>query len=207
MASPSSVKSASLTLDCHCLLLTKTIAYALCFICRDGRSHVVRQALPAGWPCVTSWSGMPEAREGWQMRGEVLHYDEAQGFGFITGADGNRYTFRARESAPRSVGGQGRGRRIPTGRRPGARRLFDLRPDRHSGRRRCRRDRCTTSAGTHACGRAQPQHFGRFAEIEPDETTGLWGYFWRGLTRELRQLRRPRAPQGVLGLLPVLDDR
>jgi len=32
------------------------------------------------------------------MQGEVLHYDEAQGFGFITGADGNRYTF-AREGA------------------------------------------------------------------------------------------------------------
>ena len=30
------------------------------------------------------------------MRGEVLHYDEDQGFGFITGADGNRYTFSAR---------------------------------------------------------------------------------------------------------------
>jgi uncharacterized membrane protein YhaH (DUF805 family)/cold shock CspA family protein len=30
------------------------------------------------------------------MRGEVLHYDEAQGFGFIAGVDGNRYTF-ARE--------------------------------------------------------------------------------------------------------------
>jgi uncharacterized membrane protein YhaH (DUF805 family)/cold shock CspA family protein len=28
------------------------------------------------------------------MRGEVLHYDEAHGFGFITGEDGNRYTFR-----------------------------------------------------------------------------------------------------------------
>ena len=34
------------------------------------------------------------------MRGEVLHYDEAQGFGFITGADGNRYTF-ARENLRR----------------------------------------------------------------------------------------------------------
>jgi uncharacterized membrane protein YhaH (DUF805 family)/cold shock CspA family protein len=28
------------------------------------------------------------------MRGEVLHYDDAHGFGFITGEDGNRYTFR-----------------------------------------------------------------------------------------------------------------
>ncbi len=35
------------------------------------------------------------------MRGEVLHYDEAHGFGFITGDDGNRYTFR-REDLRRS---------------------------------------------------------------------------------------------------------
>jgi cold shock CspA family protein len=35
------------------------------------------------------------------MRGEVLHYDEAHGFGFITGEDGNRYTFR-REDLTRS---------------------------------------------------------------------------------------------------------
>lgn len=35
------------------------------------------------------------------MRGEVLHYDEAHGFGFITGEDGNRYTFR-REDLRRS---------------------------------------------------------------------------------------------------------
>jgi uncharacterized membrane protein YhaH (DUF805 family)/cold shock CspA family protein len=27
------------------------------------------------------------------MRGEVLHFDEEQGFGFITGADGKRYAF------------------------------------------------------------------------------------------------------------------
>ncbi|TIR45183.1 MAG: DUF805 domain-containing protein, partial [Mesorhizobium sp.] len=26
------------------------------------------------------------------MRGEVLHYDEHQGFGFISGADGRRYS-------------------------------------------------------------------------------------------------------------------
>ncbi|TIW32039.1 MAG: DUF805 domain-containing protein, partial [Mesorhizobium sp.] len=36
------------------------------------------------------------------MRGEVLHYDEDQGFGFITGADGNRYTF-AREDLRREA--------------------------------------------------------------------------------------------------------
>lgn len=28
------------------------------------------------------------------MRGEILYYDQIQGFGFIAGADGNRYTFR-----------------------------------------------------------------------------------------------------------------
>src|SRR5690242_14309691 len=37
--------------------------------------------------------GGDAATRGWAMRGEVLHYDEDQGFGFITGADGNRYTF------------------------------------------------------------------------------------------------------------------
>ncbi|RUU09670.1 DUF805 domain-containing protein, partial [Mesorhizobium sp. M6A.T.Ca.TU.002.02.2.1] len=36
------------------------------------------------------------------MRGEVLHYDETQGFGFITGADGNRYSF-AREDLRREA--------------------------------------------------------------------------------------------------------
>ncbi|RWQ26540.1 MAG: DUF805 domain-containing protein, partial [Mesorhizobium sp.] len=36
------------------------------------------------------------------MRGEVLHYDEDQGFGFINGADGNRYTF-AREDLRRAA--------------------------------------------------------------------------------------------------------
>ncbi|TIL23541.1 MAG: DUF805 domain-containing protein, partial [Mesorhizobium sp.] len=36
------------------------------------------------------------------MRGEVLHYDEDHGFGFITGADGNRYTF-AREDLRREA--------------------------------------------------------------------------------------------------------
>ena len=41
------------------------------------------------------------------MRGEVLHYDEANWFGFITGEDGNRYTFRRedlRRSFPLSKG-------------------------------------------------------------------------------------------------------
>jgi len=35
------------------------------------------------------------------MRGDVLHYDEAQGFGFIAGADGNRYGF-GRENLARA---------------------------------------------------------------------------------------------------------
>lgn len=43
------------------------------------------------------------------MRGEVLHYDEAQGFGFIAGDDGNRYGFARedmRQPAPMSKGTQ-----------------------------------------------------------------------------------------------------
>lgn len=67
------------------------------------------------------------------MRGEVLHYDEDQGFGFITGADGNRYTFRredlrretsmplrARGFEAGNLPGQGHNRRVPGGRWDGA---------------------------------------------------------------------------------------
>lgn len=41
------------------------------------------------------------------MRGEILHYDETQGFGFISGIDGNRYAFARedlRRAAPLSKG-------------------------------------------------------------------------------------------------------
>lgn len=100
------------------------------------------------------------------MRGEVLHYDEDQGFGFITGADGNRYTF-AREDLRREAS-MVRGTAVefqPAGGR--ARDVFSI--------------RAATAAPSQAGNaRGAPQHFGRFAENGP--ATDLWSYFWRGLT-------------------------
>jgi uncharacterized membrane protein YhaH (DUF805 family)/cold shock CspA family protein len=124
---------------------------------------------------------MARLRVGQDMRGEVLHYDEDQGFGFITGADGNRYTF-ARENLRREVS-LARGTVVEF--QPGggqARDIFSI------------RTQTATPAGSPAAtavplqpGKASvahpPQHFGRFAESEPAEATGLWSYFWRGLTQ------------------------
>ncbi|RWE53387.1 DUF805 domain-containing protein [Mesorhizobium sp.] len=109
------------------------------------------------------------------MRGEVLHYDEDQGFGFITGADGNRYTF-AREDLRREAT-IGRGTAIefqPAGGR--ARDVFSIRAQAAS-------PPAATAAPTQT-GNAPgaPQHFGRSAERRPASATGLWDYFWRGLT-------------------------
>ncbi|MER8438642.1 DUF805 domain-containing protein [Mesorhizobium sp. M1312] len=108
------------------------------------------------------------------MRGEVLHYDEDQGFGFITGADGNRYTF-AREDLRREAS-MARGAAIefqPAGGR--ARDVFPIRAQTAS----------PPAAATVVPSQAEnapgaPQRFGRSAENCC--ATSLWSYFWRGLT-------------------------
>lgn len=102
------------------------------------------------------------------MRGEVLHYDEAQGFGFITGSDGQRYTFR-REDMRRAMpmtkgvevefqaeGGQAKG-------------VFALRETAPWG-----------PAGTAV--QPAPAQYGRYAGMDQPAGTGLWSYFWRSLT-------------------------
>ena len=99
------------------------------------------------------------------MRGEVIHYDEAQGFGFIAGADGNRYTF-ARENLRRAAS-------LPKGtlvefKESGgqARDIFAIRD---------------TVASPPPVSHAQPQ-FGRVAVRNLPAGTGLWSYFRRGMT-------------------------
>ncbi|MCF6098259.1 DUF805 domain-containing protein [Mesorhizobium muleiense] len=111
------------------------------------------------------------------MRGEVLHYDEDHGFGFITGADGNRYTF-AREDLRREAT-IGRGAAIefqPAGGR--AREIFSICAQTASPPA----DAPAAIAAPTQTGNAPvaPQHFGRFAENAP--ATDLWSYFRRGLT-------------------------
>lgn len=108
------------------------------------------------------------------MRGEVLHYDEDQGFGFIAGADGNRYTF-AREDLRREAS-MARGTIIefqPAGGR--ARDVFSIRAQAASP---------PAAAAPAPAGNAPgaPQHFGRSAKSHPPAATGLWDYFRRGLT-------------------------
>ncbi|MER8697390.1 DUF805 domain-containing protein [Mesorhizobium opportunistum] len=113
------------------------------------------------------------------MRGEVLHYDEDQGFGFITGADGNRYTF-TRENLRRQTamtkgtvvefqpgGGQARDVFSIAAASPVADAALSAAP--------------AHAAATPSAAPSQAQHFGRSSE--PAEPSDLWGYFWRGLTQ------------------------
>ncbi|TIS58655.1 MAG: DUF805 domain-containing protein [Mesorhizobium sp.] len=118
------------------------------------------------------------------MRGEVLHYDEDQGFGFITGADGNRYTF-TREDLRREAS-MARGTTVEF--QPGggkARDIFSI--SAHPVSPTAIAPTATTAmpqaSDTPATVAAQPQHFGRFAGSGPTEATGLWSYFWRALTQ------------------------
>jgi uncharacterized membrane protein YhaH (DUF805 family)/cold shock CspA family protein len=103
------------------------------------------------------------------MRGEVFHYDEAQGFGFIAAADGNRYTFRRedlRRAAPMDKGTVVEFQ--PSGGQ--AKDVFSIRAQLQG----------------HAPAPAAappPQHFGRMAVADGPAGPGLWGYFWAALTR------------------------
>jgi uncharacterized membrane protein YhaH (DUF805 family)/cold shock CspA family protein len=113
------------------------------------------------------------------MRGEVLHYDEDQGFGFITGADGNRYTFRRedlrRETAmPRGTGVefQGGGGRASD--------VFSIAAQPASQAADAGKG-AAPAATPPGAGTAQARHFGRSSEASGP--TDLWSYFWRGLTR------------------------
>lgn len=122
------------------------------------------------------------AIRGWVMRGEVLHYDEDQGFGFITGADGNRYTFtrenlRRQTSMPKGTtvefqagGGQ-------------ARDVFSITAQPASPAAEAAKSAAPAQASpAPAAGATPAQNFGRAAEPAA-EATDLWGYFWRGVTQ------------------------
>lgn len=101
------------------------------------------------------------------MRGEVLHYDDEQGFGFINGADGKRYAFERsdlRRLIPISKGTQVEFQ----GDGANAREIFVV-----QGR----------------ASSAVPSQFGREAVVAEPESTGLWSYFTRGLTSNYANFR------------------
>ncbi|RRI02688.1 DUF805 domain-containing protein [Mesorhizobium tamadayense] len=111
------------------------------------------------------------------MRGEVLHYDQEQGFGFITGADGKRYSF-AREDLRREMA-LVRGAEVefqPDGDRAGN--VFSVRVGMSTPAESAAPAATPLAGGAPAA----PAHFGRNAENGTTESTGLWSYFRRGLT-------------------------
>ncbi|TIP75229.1 MAG: DUF805 domain-containing protein [Mesorhizobium sp.] len=100
------------------------------------------------------------------MRGTVYHYDQDQDFGYINGVDGKRYIF-AREDLNQGVA-------LVRGT------LVEFRPD--DGTAHDIIAAASPAGGMPTPGSGQPQHFGRLAETEPVEPTGLWSYFRRALT-------------------------
>ncbi len=113
------------------------------------------------------------------MRGDILHYDEAQGFGFIDGEDGNRYGF-AREDL-RVAAQLSRGAAVefqPNGGQ--ARSVFPL----HAA-----------GPGAQAVAAHSPSQFGRApARAAPPvaaatQDLGLWGYFRRAMTADYANFR------------------
>ena len=114
------------------------------------------------------------------MRGEVLHYDEEQGFGFITGADGKRYTF-ARENLRREMA-LARGAEVefqPNGDRASS--IFLIRA-RTGGAPEGAQPAATAAPVLPGSAPAAPAHFGRNTGNDTAQSTGLWDYFWRGVT-------------------------
>lgn len=125
------------------------------------------------------------------MRGEVLHYDEEQGFGFITGADGNGYSFRYEDLRRDMVAKGARVEFQPNGDRASNILPVDGQPaDPASGPApapMAARPMAPRPAAMRASAGSAPAataHFGRDAGNVATEPTGLWGYFWRALRED-----------------------
>ena len=112
------------------------------------------------------------------MRGEVLHYDEAQGFGFITGADGNRYTFTRENLRRETAMPKGTGGRIPAGSGQ-ARDIFSIRAQAASPAADAGGKRRPASSQPRTLRPAQHRRSISAALAETARPTDLWGYFWR----------------------------
>lgn len=131
----------------------------------------MESAVDSATRCATP-SG-PAVRGTGNVRGKVLHYDEEQGFGFIDGADGNRYTVR-REDLRRDASLAN-----------GASVDFQPSGDRAKNVLSIRAQAGSADAQNAAAQPAGPQHFGRNAgpsSATASTGTGLWHYFRRALT-------------------------
>ncbi|HTV70500.1 MAG TPA: DUF805 domain-containing protein [Rhizobiaceae bacterium] len=104
------------------------------------------------------------------MRGEVLHFDNEHGFGFITGTDGKRYTFEKtnlRREFPVSKGT-----------------LVEFQPIADKAH-----DVFLIRGVGNAVAATADAEFGRFAVTAEPESTGLWSYFSRGITTNYANFR------------------
>ncbi|WP_269931798.1 DUF805 domain-containing protein [Aminobacter sp. HY435] len=120
------------------------------------------------------------------MRGEVLHYDQAQGFGFIAGVDGNRYTF-AREDL-RGTAIPGKGTQIefqPSGSQ--ARDVFAIHAP-VGAPQKAAAPASVPQFGRRGSDQETPAFSGVAAATEP-ASTGLWSYFWRAITTNYASFR------------------
>jgi len=128
------------------------------------------------------------------MRGEVLHYDEAHGFGFIAGEDGNRYTFRREDlrlAFPLSRGAAVEFRETGD-------RARDVSLPRNAAAAQASAPVEAVQAPVHvaappvATAPARParHRYGRNAvgEGEAHASTGLWSYFRAGITTNYANL-------------------
>lgn len=128
------------------------------------------------------------------MRGEVLHYDEGQGFGFITGADGNRYTFTREDMRREAAVSKGTAVEFqPTGGQ--AKNVFAIRAQVQAAGS-VPVVPATAPGAAPASGVTPPPqaHFGRAAPPAagfgtPVPTASLWGYFVRGFTANYANFR------------------
>lgn len=115
------------------------------------------------------------------MRGEVLHFDEGQGFGYISGADGNPYTFR-REDLRRQVP-ISKGMTVEfEGAAGQARNVFLIHDLAAAAPPAASRSPWPSAAATPAVPAAASQQFGRYGHLDATPSMGLWGYFWNSLT-------------------------
>lgn len=120
------------------------------------------------------------------MRGEVLHYDEAHGFGFVTGSDGNRYTFRREDL--RSPFPLSRGTAVEF--RESGDHARDVSPPLSPSQvsvpavAEAPPAPAALTATPIAVTRPTPQRYGRNAVGDGggQASTGLWSYFWAGIT-------------------------
>ena len=118
------------------------------------------------------------------MRGEVLHYDEARASASSRlGRQSLHVQARGSEAGVPDyrrvrcrVPGESAGRRATSFR--SATKLQSLLPQRRPQRQRLLRPQ-----------RLAPQHFGRFAVSGSPASTGLWSYFWEGITSNYANFR------------------